>query len=106
MIARDDQVLDVVLVARLHPDDTAAATMLCAVGRERHALGVVAARERDDDVLVRDQLLVRELPGYVVLDLGAAVVAVVLGQLVEVGLDEGEDLPRVREDGLELGDEP
>ena len=106
MIARDHQMLDVVLVARLHPDDAAAAAVLRAVRRERHALGVVAARERDDDVLVGDQLLVRELPRHVVLDLGAAVVAVVLRELVEVGLDEGQDLPRAREDRLELGDEP
>src|SRR5437667_426081 len=82
-----------------------APAVLRAVCRERHPLGVVAARERDDDILVGDQLLVGELSGHVVTDLRAAVVTKALAEPVEVGLDEREDLSRIREDRLELCDE-
>src|SRR6185503_11736827 len=105
VISRDDEMLDVVLVARLHADDPAPAAMLLPVRGERHALRVVAAREGDDDVLVGDELLVRELAGQVVDDLGAPLVAVLLGHEVEVSLDEAEDLARAAKDRLELADE-
>ena len=105
MAAGDHQVLDVVLFAGRHPDDAAAAAVLRSICRERHALHVVAARQRDDDVLVGDELLCRQLPRGVVHDLGAPVVTIFGGKLVEVGFDEEEDLSRVGEDRLELRDE-
>src|SRR5207249_6744782 len=105
VVACDDEVLDVVLLTRLHADDTPSAAVLLAVRRKWHALGVVAAREPDDDVLVGDELLVGELPGQLVHDLGASVVAVRLHERVQIRLDEREDLARGPQDRLELGDE-
>ena len=105
MRARHDQMLDVVLVARSHPDHATASAVLGAVGRKGHALHVVPARDGDDDVLVGDELLGGQLARRVVDDLGAAVVAKLRRDLIEVLLDECEDPARTREDRLELGDE-
>src|SRR2546428_602347 len=94
--------LDVVLVARRHPDHAAPSPVLSAIGRKRHALHVVAARYGDDDVLIGDELLRRELAWRVVHHLSTAVVAVSRSDLVEVLLDERQDPARAREDRLEL----
>ena len=102
---RDEQVLDGVLFARDVADDALAAAMLAAVGRDRLALDVAAAGDRDHDVLVGDEVLVGHLAAGVVGDAGAplaGVLALELGQLV---LDDLADPGRVGEDVLELGDE-
>ena len=58
---RDDEVLDVVLVLQLHAHDADAAAPLLAVGRHRQALDVARARDRDDHVLLGDQVLELEI---------------------------------------------
>ena len=66
--ARDEQVLDGVLLDRLRADDALAAADLAAIRRERLALDVAARRDRDHDVLVGDQVLVGQLAVRVALD--------------------------------------
>ena len=87
-----------------HPSDAIAA-VLAAVGGDRLALDVAAAADRDDDVLVGDEVLVRELAARVVRDPRPAVRAVLALQLAELVLDDREDAGRVGQDVLELGDE-
>src|SRR5439155_9305960 len=78
MGVRDEQVLDRVLLAGDVADDPLPATGLAAIGRDRLALDVAATADRDDDVLVGDEVLVGELPRRVVLYPRAAVAGVLL----------------------------
>ena len=102
---RDEQVLDGVLLAGDVADDPLAAAMLAAVGGDRLALDVAAAGDRDDDVLVGDEVLVGHLAAEVVGDAGASLAGVLLLQLGELVLDDLADAGRVGQDVLELGDE-
>ena len=54
----DLQCRDRILFACGHADHALAATMLLAVGGERLALDVAAARDGDHDILVGDQVFV------------------------------------------------
>ena len=76
----DEQVLDVVVLLGVHPDDADPAAALDAVGGERQPLDVAGARDRDDHVLLGDQLLEVDL-ALGRHDLGAAVVAELLADL-------------------------
>src|SRR4026209_1617706 len=58
---RDEQVADRVLLDGPRADDALATARLASVGQERLTLDVAAARDRDDDVLVRDEVLIGEL---------------------------------------------
>ena len=78
-----------------------AAAALLAVGGERQRLDVARVRDRDDHLLVGDQVLDVE----VVLgrrDLRAALVAVALGDLEQLLLDQREDLVLVAEQLAQL----
>ena len=102
----DEQVRDRVLLDRARADDALAAARLAPVRDQRLALDVAAARDRDDHVLVGDEVLVGELRVGVVLDARAALAGVLRSSssLVLV-LDDLQHAPRVGEDVLELGDE-
>ena len=76
----DEEVLDEILVLQPLPVEPAPAAALLAVGRDRRALDVAGVRDGDDHVLFGDQVLDREL-ALVARDLGAALVAVLLGDL-------------------------
>ena len=52
-----EEVLDEVAVLHVHPRHAAAAALLLAVGRERQRLDVAGLRDRDDHLLVGDQVL-------------------------------------------------
>ena len=78
---RDEQVLDRVLLARDVADDALAAAVLAAVRVDRLALDVAAAGDRDDDVLVGDEVLVGHLAAGVVGDAGPALAGVLALQL-------------------------
>ena len=86
----DEQVLDGVLLAGDVADDPLAAAMLATVGGDRLALDVAAAGDRDDDVLVGDQVLVGHLAAGVVGDAGPALAGVLLLQLGQLVLDDAE----------------
>ena len=91
-----EQVLDVVVVLRVHAGHADAAAMLLTVGGERQRLDVAGVRDRDHHLLIGDQVLDVDLAlgeG----DLGATLVAVLLGDLGELFLDQAVDLaPRRR----------
>ena len=101
----DEQVLDGVLLAGDVADDPLAAALLAAVGGDRLALDVAAAADRDDDVLVGDQVLVGHLPARVVDDPGPALAGVLALQLGQLVLDDRQDPAGVGQDVLELGDQ-
>ena len=100
----DEEVLDVVAVLHVHAGHADAAAVLLAVGRQRQRLDVAGLRDRDDHLLVGDQVLDVDL----VLggrDLRAAVVVEALGDLLELLLDEPEHLAaRRRGSSRRLGD--
>ena len=85
-------------------DDPLAAPVLAAVGGDRLALDVAAPADRDDDVLVGDEVLVGELARLAVLDAGAALAGVLALHLAQLVLDDREHAGGVGEDVLELGD--
>ena len=101
----DEEVLDVVVVLEVHAHHADPAPALLAVGRDRQALDVARARDRDDHVLLGDQVLELELllGGD---DLGAAVVAarVDLLDLEQLLADQAVDPRLVREDRPQLRD--
>ena len=101
----DEQVLDGVLLARHVADDPLAAAVLATVRGDRLALDVAAARDRDDDVLVGDEVLVGHLAAGVVGDSRPSLAGVLPLQLGELVLDDLEHAGRVGEDVLELGDQ-
>ncbi len=101
----DEQMLDRVLLARDVADDALAAAMLAPVGRDRLALDVAATRDRDDDVLVGDEVLVGHVAAGVVGHARPPIARVLALQLGELVLDDREDAGGVGEDVLELGDE-
>ena len=98
-----EEVLDEVVLAQLSTADTLAAATLRAVEVGLGALGVTATRDRDDDVLLGDEVL----HGHLALgrdDLRPPLVAELVDQGGEL---VGDDLPLAllaREDRLELGD--
>ena len=102
---RDEQMLDGVLLARDVADDPLAAAMLAPVGRDWLALDVAAAADRDDDVLVGDQVLVGHLAAGVVLDPRPPLAGVLALQLAQLVLDDREDARGIGQDVLELGDQ-
>ena len=99
----DEEVLDVVLVLHVHAGDADAAALLLAVGGERQRLDVAGLRDRDDHLLVGDQVL----DVHVVLgegDLGAPLVAVALLDLEQLLLDQAHHARLVAEDLAQLLD--
>ena len=97
---------DRVLLHRPGADDALAAARLASVGDQRLALDVAAPGDRDDHVLVRDEVLVGELARGVVLRCASgAGRRTCAGQLVVLGLDDVQHPPRVGEDVLQLRDE-
>ena len=88
----DDEVPDGVLFARHHAGDALAAAPLQPVGLERDALHVAAVGERDDGLLVRDEVFFVDVVGAGLDDLRAALVAVVLLDLDHVVADQAVDL--------------
>ena len=104
----DEEVVDDVVLTQRGPADALAAAVLGAVGVGAGALGVAGAGDRDDDVLLGDEVLHAHLAveGH---DPGAALVAVLLddlGQLVgddaPLALRGGDDLAQVLDPGAQL----
>ena len=98
-----EEVLDVVAVLHVHPGDADPAAVLHAVGRERQRLDVARLRDRDDHLLVGDQVLDVEvvLGGR---DLRPALVAVGLRDLGELLIEDAVDAGLVPEDLAQLPD--
>src|SRR5205823_443762 len=100
----DEQVRDDVLLLRLHARHALAAAPLAPIGLDVRPLDVARARDRDDHLLVGEQVLDREL-GRLGDDLGPARVAVLLLDREQVLADDRHQLRLGREDALELLDE-
>src|SRR5262249_49338847 len=83
----EQQVLDEVLRTRTHADAALPASRLAAVGGDAGAVKISAARHRYGDVLLLHQVFEADLAG-VFDDLGAALVAVVLLDLLQLLDDE------------------
>src|SRR5690606_28710374 len=100
--AGDERALEEV-AALLRAEHGRAAAHAAAVERERHPVDVALVRERDDDVLLGDEVLDRELR-IALHDAGAARVAVALDHLLELADKHRELALPAREQLLELGD--
>ncbi len=100
----DEQLLDEILVLHRGGRLAAPAAALRAVLADRLRLGVAAVRQRDHDVLRRDQVFDREV-GFVVLDARAARVAVLVADLQQLVADHLQQALRAREDVAEIGDD-
>src|SRR5690606_15027464 len=85
--AGDEQLADPVVVLRLHATPALAAALLRLVGVGGGALDVTRVRDGHDHVLGGDQVLDGDLR-LVLLDGGAALLAVLLGHLLELGDDQ------------------
>ena len=87
----DEEVLDEVVLAGRAAGDALAAAVLAAVGVQRQPLDVAVVADRDGVDLLGDQVLVVDLADGID-DLRAAVVAVLVAQLHQVGADHVQDV--------------
>ena len=87
----DIHLLGKVLVLLGHALHAAAAAVLCLIGIQRCALDVSLVGQRKDAGLLGDQILDVHLAGHS-LDGGAALIAVLVGQRGQVGLDDALDM--------------
>ncbi len=99
----DDELGDEVLFTRLHAEPAGAAAPLLAIDGDGRALEVAGIGDGDGDLLVGDEVFELELGGLVD-DLGAALVAVILADGLELLDDDRAQLLLGGEDGLVLGD--
>ena len=98
-----EQVLDDVLFLRLRPHPALAAALLRAVDRERRPLRVATAADREDDLLLRDEVLRGEV-ARLGDDLGAARAAERLADPRKLGADDRRDALALRENVLQVRD--
>ena len=96
----DEEVADVVLLARAHADPPLAAAPLRAVGRDRRPLDVAGVGDRDRHVFVGNQVLDAELAALVD-DLGAALVAELLAHRLQLADHQPHQQLLAREDRAE-----
>ena len=99
----NEQMLNEILVPRLHAGAAGSTAALHAVGGNRGALEVAGVANRHGNLFVGDQVFQLDL-GSFVLDHGAAGVAVLLLDLPEFLHDHAAQLLFRGEDGFELGD--
>jgi hypothetical protein len=95
----DEEMLDEILVARLHAGAPCASAALHAVGRDRRALHVAAVADRDCDLLVGDQVFQVDFCGFI-FDHRAPVIAVKLLYFFEFLHDHGAQLFLRTQDGF------
>ena len=100
----DEETLDKILVLQSLTAQAAPATALLAIGRDRGALDVTRVGDGDDHVLLGDQILAREL-AFIAGDLGATLVAVLVGDRLQLIADDLHAARLRREDVLHLLDE-
>ena len=97
----DEEMLDKILVLQTRATQSASTAPLLSISRDRSALDVTRMGDGDDHILFGDQILDREL-AFVAGDLGSALVAVLVGDRLELVADDfhapwlrGEDLAHV-----------
>ena len=79
----DDELRDEIFFARLHAGAAGAAAALLAIDGDRRALEVALVADGNGDLLVGDEVFKLKLGGLVD-DLGAALVAVLVANLLRV----------------------
>src|SRR5579872_3510066 len=99
----DEEMLDEILVARLHAGAARASAALHAVGRNGRPLEVAGVADGDCDLLVGNEVFEDDLGGFV-FDTRAAVVAVELLHFFELFDDDGAQLFLGAENRFVLGD--
>ncbi len=99
----DEQVLDEIALLQAHARDALAATLLLAVRGHRQPLDVSGLGDRDDHVLLGDQVLDVEVAGHT-RELGAPRVRVLLPNLAHLVLDDLQHQRHVAENPLIPGD--
>ena len=99
----DEELLDEVVFLELDATHTLAAALLLAVGGNGQALDVAAARDRDDHVLVGDEVLDVEVTRLVG-DLGTTLVGIAALDLEHLVADDLLDEALVTQDALVIGD--
>src|SRR5262249_8051328 len=98
----DEQMLNEILVTRLHPGAALTAAALLTIGRDRGALQVPTMADGDCHLLVGNQVLELDL-GSFVFDDGAPLVAILLLDLFEFTDDDLAQLLFRAQDRLVLG---
>src|SRR5207248_9712611 len=78
------------------------AAALLAIGRNRRALQIAGVGDRDRNLLINDQVFQLDFGGFVK-DLGAALVAVLLLDLLQLFDDHVAQLLLARQDGFVFG---
>ena len=99
----DEEMLDEILVARLHAGAARASAALHAVGGDGRALHVAGVADGDGDLLVGDEIFEDDFGGFV-FDARAALVAVELLHFFEFFDDDVAQLLLGAEDGFVFGD--
>ena len=99
----EEELLDEILVLGLHAQLALAPALLAPVGGQGGALDVAGLGHGDHHLLVRDHVLHADVAGEGG-DLGAAVVAELVGHRLELLPDDAHEELVVVQDGLELGD--
>src|SRR3954464_5813856 len=89
----DEQVADEILFARAHADAPLAAALLVAIRGDRRPLDVAGVADGDRHVLFVDQLLDAEVAGLAFEDLGAAIVAVLVADPLQLVDDDLHQQP-------------
>ena len=92
----DEQVVDEVLVLDLGRRAAPSAALLRLVDVDRLRLGITPVRQRHDDLLLGDQVLVTEV-GMIVDDFGAALVTKSVAHLGQFVPDDLEEQFRIRQ---------
>ena len=98
----DEELLDEVVFLELYAAHALAAALLLAVGGHGQALDVAAARDRDDHVLVGDEVLDVEVTRLVG-DLGTTLVGIAALDLEHLVADDLLDEALVTQDALVIG---
>ena len=100
---RQQQILNVILINRLHSADSLSTTVLTAEIIHTHALNVSELRDCDNSVLIRDQILHRHVK-LVKSDRGLSVIAVFLRDRKNLLADHAEQFLLICEDRPEFLD--
>ena len=97
MCARHKQLLDIVIIDRLHTLYALASAVLAPEIIRRHALDISKMCHRDDDILIRDQILGRDVKD-IALDRGSAVIPVLIGNDLDLFFNHTEEQVLIRKD--------
>ena len=102
MIRRHEDIRDEIFIDGLHALDASAAAVLAAEVVRAHALDISEIRHGDDDIVIRDQILGFEF--IVHAETRAAVIAVLVGDHIDLVADHTQQLLLVGKNALVVGD--